>query len=287
MKIKHSTIHKIIIAFLILVVLLTISALYYIGNSYYSTSLEERHFHPDNDSLISSGPVGHGLGVIGSLMMAVGLFTYMARKRIRLFSRVGVLKYWLEMHIFLCTLGPVLVLFHTTFKFGGIVAVSFWCMVAVVLSGVIGRFIYVQIPRSIEGRELSLQELEDQKLETNKQLRKTITLDESIYELLDSYSGNESKGIGNQFFKSRKERVALRQLKTELKLQQVPKVKTREILQTYKDQLSLKKRIDRLNMMQNLFKYWHVAHLPFALGMLVIMIVHVTVAITFGAKWIF
>ncbi|MEI6141825.1 MAG: hypothetical protein WCP85_21310 [Mariniphaga sp.] len=287
MKIKHSTVHNTIIALLILVVILTTSTLYYIGNSYYSTSLEERHFHPENDSLIASGPIGHGLGVIGSLMMAVGLFTYMARKRIRFFSRVGVLKYWLEMHIFLCTLGPVLVLFHTTFKFGGIVAISFWCMVAVVLSGVIGRFIYIQIPRSIEGREFSLQELEEQKRETNKQLRKTITLDESIYELLDNYSGNESKGIGNSFFRSSNERGALRQLKTELKLQQVPKDKTRDILQTYKDQLSLKKRIDRLTLMQDLFKYWHVAHLPFALGMLVIMIVHVTVAITFGAKWIF
>jgi hypothetical protein len=160
-------------------------------------------------------------------------------------------------------------------------------MVAVVLSGVIGRFIYIQIPRSIEGREFSLQELEDQKRETNKQLRKTITLDESIYELLDNYSGNESKGVGNLIFRSSKERMALRQLKTELKSQQVPRDKTSEILQTYKDQLSLKKRIDRLTLMQDLFKYWHVAHLPFALGMLVIMIVHVTVAITFGAKWIF
>ncbi|MBK7174902.1 MAG: hypothetical protein IPH84_17120 [Bacteroidales bacterium] len=27
--------------------------------------------------------------------------------------------------------------------------------------------------------------------------------------------------------------------------------------------------------MQNLFKYWHVAHLPFALVMLVIMVIHV------------
>ena len=87
----------------------------------------------------------------------------MARKRYRILSRIGLLKHWLEFHIFLCTLGPILVLFHTAFKFGGLVAISFWSMVAVFLSGIIGRFIYLQIPRTIEGRELSLNEVRDMK----------------------------------------------------------------------------------------------------------------------------
>jgi len=39
--------------------------------------------------------------------------------------------------------------------------------------------------------------------------------------------------------------------------------------------------------MQQLFKYWHVAHLPFAIIMLIILIIHVGVTLTFGYKWIF
>jgi len=39
--------------------------------------------------------------------------------------------------------------------------------------------------------------------------------------------------------------------------------------------------------MQEFLRYWHVAHLPFALIMLVIMIVHIIVALLFGYKWIF
>jgi hypothetical protein len=287
MKVKLATIHKIVISTLIFVVILTVSILTYIGYNYYGTSLEERYFHPENQSLKASGIIGHGLGIIGSLMIIFAVFSYMARKRIKRFGRVGILKYWLEMHIFLCTLGPVLILFHTTFKFGGIVAVSFWSMVAVVLSGVIGRFIYIQIPRSIEGRELSLLELDDIKTETNKQLRKTITLDESIYELINNSAENKSKRSGNLFWSSKEERFAIKKIRTELKLQKVPGDKTREIIQSFKDQISLKKRIERLVTMQNLFKYWHVAHLPFALVMLVIMIIHVVVVITFGYKWIF
>jgi hypothetical protein len=34
-------------------------------------------------------------------------------------------------------------------------------------------------------------------------------------------------------------------------------------------------------------RYWHVAHLPFALIMLVIMLIHVAVALIFGYNWIF
>jgi hypothetical protein len=39
--------------------------------------------------------------------------------------------------------------------------------------------------------------------------------------------------------------------------------------------------------MKNIFKYWHVAHLPFAIVMLTIMVIHVVVTIVFGYKWIF
>lgn len=287
MKFKLATIHKIVISALIFMVVLTVALLLYIGYDYYTTSLEQRYFHPENQSLKASGFIGHGMGIIGSLMILFAVFSYMARKRIQRFSRIGVLKYWLEMHIFLCTLGPVLIVFHTSFKFGGLVAVSFWSMVAVFLSGIIGRFIYIQIPRTIEGRELSLHELADMQSEANKKLRKTITLDESIYELTNQSAESKSKGSGNIFWRSREERVAIKKIRTELKLQKLPREETREVIQLFKEQISMKKRIERLVTMQNLFKYWHVAHLPFALVMLVIMIIHIVVAVTFGYKWIF
>jgi hypothetical protein len=111
------------------------------GFTYYQTSLEERFFHQDHNQLKPSGALGHGYGIAGSLMMIFGVSVYMIRKRFRRFFNIGYLKHWLEFHIFLCTTGPMLILYHTAFKFGGIVAVSFWSMVAVVLSGVAGRFI--------------------------------------------------------------------------------------------------------------------------------------------------
>ncbi|HMT71145.1 MAG TPA: hypothetical protein PKD16_13350, partial [Saprospiraceae bacterium] len=52
-------------------------------------------------------------------------------------------------------------------------------------------------------------------------------------------------------------------------------------------EMALGRKIQRLVTMQKLFRYWHIAHLPFAFIMLIIMIIHVVVAVTFGYTWIF
>lgn len=286
MKNMKIPVHGIVISLLVLTVIGVAAAILLVGYDYYATPLENRPFHSLNQSFKASGLVGHGLGIIGSLLIVIGVFTYMIRKRVRYFTRVGILKYWLEFHIFLCTLGPLLILFHTTFKFGGIVAVSFWSMVAVFLSGIVGRYIYLQIPRSIEGNELSLLELAEQQEEMTRQLRKSVTLDEKLYELVNqNSSGNSrSKGFLRQHLE---ERQAVQYLKKELRLQKIPSARSDEIIRQFKAQLKLKRRIERLVTMQKLFAYWHVAHLPFALIMLVVMIIHLVVALTFGYKWIF
>ncbi len=205
---------------LVSIVVVTTIFLLFKGYSYYNTPIAERFYHPDHNEFKPSGLYGHGMGIAGTLLVLIGVFGYMAKKKYRSLARLGRLKYWLEFHIFLCSLGPVLILFHTAFKFGGLVSVSFWSMVAVVASGVIGRFIYIQIPRTIEGRELSLNEVKEMK--------------------------------GN-----------------------------------LEDIITLNKRIERLQTMQKLFKYWHVAHLPFAIVMLVIMVIHVAITLALGYRWIF
>lgn len=262
------------------------------GFSYYTTGLEQRFFDPVHPELKPSGSIGHGLGIAGSLFMLVGVFSYMARKRLRSFSRVGILKHWLEFHIFLCTLGPVLVLFHTAFKFGGIVAISFWSMVMVFLSGVIGRFIYIQIPRTIEGREMSLSEVRNLKKNVSELLSDVIDSESESYQIITesvkrkftTNEGNLLSLIIRTFFEDRR---TVKNVKRVLKQNEIARSQRKKVVKLVKSEISLNRRIDRLQTMQNLFKYWHVAHLPFAIVMLIIMLIHVGVTITFGYRWIF
>ena len=284
--------HRFYIFVLILIVILTTLTLAYIGYSYYMLPLEERFFNQDNALLKPSGSWGHGFGIIGSLLIIFGVFLYMARKRIRSFSRLGLVKYWLEFHIFLCTIGPVLILYHTAFKFGGLVAVSFWSMVAVFLSGIIGRFIYIQIPRTIEGRELSLTEIRDMKSNIGAVLTGSYHLDEESYNLIVESTKNKEQQYHNNILvsfikKFADDRRTIRKVKAVVKRNQLSHSESRKVLNLVKHDISLNRRIERLITMQNLFRYWHVAHLPFAIVMLIIMVIHVAVTIVFGYRWIF
>jgi len=284
--------HKVYIGTMTLIVIAVLVYLVYNGFTFYNTSLEERFYHPDYDSLKPSGIWGHGLGIFGTLFMVIGVSVYMMRKRMRSMMRMGKIKHWLEFHIFLCVLGPVLVLFHTSFKFGGLVSISFWSMVAVFLSGIIGRFIYLQIPRSIEGRELSLNEIRDMKSDIGIILKTKFSLDKaSIETILESTritgTPNHFKPGVLYFRKNREDRLKVRRIRLALKKSKLSRIQRSRVIKLVKNEISINRRIDRLQTMQNLFKYWHVVHLPFALLMLIIMVVHVAVTIVFGYKWIF
>lgn len=258
------------------------------GYSYYTTSLKERFFHSGDELLRSSGLLGHGLGIIGSILIVTGVFSYMARKRIRRFSRVGLMKNWLVFHIFLCSLGSILILFHTTFKFGGLIAVGFWSLVLVVGSGIIGRYIYNQIPRTIEGRELSLQELHQLQKNIGEVLRAKYSIDEGLSAMVREYQKSfEDNNLIHWLRTYFNDLSFLRKLKREVRAQHLSRKDEQQVVRLLKEEISLNHRIRRLSAINRLFRYWHVIHLPFALVMLVIMIIHVVVVVLFGYKWIF
>ncbi len=273
------TMHAIYVMAMIVIVVMVTVYLSYIGYTYYVLPIEERFYHEQYHWFKPSGLFGQGLGVVGTAMMFVGVFIYIAHKRYNILGKRIRLKYLLEFHIFLCTLGPILVLFHTTFKFGGIVSIAFWSMVAVVLSGVIGRFIYIRIPRSIEGRALTIDEL---------QIHKSDLVDS-----LQTMLGDETEQVKSILLKESKtglfsgKQSTLKKIKRFLKQKGKSKKDIRSICKIVGEEITLSHRISRLAMMKKLFDYWHVAHMPFAIIMLIIVVVHVIVAFSFGYNWIF
>lgn len=285
--------NKLYILSLSTIVIFTAAFLGYKGYSYYSTPVVERFYHPEHNNFKPGGIYGHGLGILGTFLIAFGVFMYIARKRYKFMANWGRLKYWLEFHIFLCSLGPVLILFHTAFKIGGVVSIAFWSMVAVVASGVIGRYIYIQIPRTIEGRELSLQEVKNMKTGIEDNLKANLNTSEQtwqkILEILSSQSGTVQAGISlgsifPNYFENRRKVYELRQF---LKANHLDKKESGVVISLVKQELTINSRIERLQALQALFRYWHVAHLPFAIIMTIILAVHVAITLALGYKWIF
>ena len=93
---------------------------------------------------------GHGLGIIGFVLMLMTEILYSLRKRMRT-VRFGRMSMWLRFHIFSGLVGPYMVLLHTSWKFNGLAGVTTLLTVIIVISGFVGRYIYTRIPRTADG----------------------------------------------------------------------------------------------------------------------------------------
>jgi len=286
--------HALYVALLFSVGFLIVGGVAIHGADYYLTPEKERPFHPQYDQLKPTGFLGHGYGIVGSAMILVGVGIYSSRKRIRTLSSFGKLKHFLEFHIFLCTTGPALVVFHTTFKFGGLVAISFWSMVAVVLSGVIGRYLYVQIPKGIQGNEISMAELNARHALLGDQLMKGYGIPRELLSQIDSLArpprpAAEMSALEtmqflllSDFRRGRK----LRAIAGAVRSRSFPHGVMKGLLSIARERLVLTRRIALLEKLRALFAHWHVIHFPFSIIMLIILLVHVGVALAFGYWWV-
>jgi hypothetical protein len=96
---------------------------------------------------------GHGMGVIGFILMLMTETLYSLRKRSRS-VRWGRMSNWLQFHIFTGLVGPYMVLLHTAWKFNGLAGVTTLFTIVIVISGFIGRYIFTRIPRTMDGLEI-------------------------------------------------------------------------------------------------------------------------------------
>jgi hypothetical protein len=96
---------------------------------------------------------GHGMGIVGFVLMLMTETLYSLRKRSR-GIRWGRMSNWLQFHIITGLVGPYMVLLHTSWKFNGLAGVTTLLTIVIVISGFIGRYIYTRIPRTMDGIEI-------------------------------------------------------------------------------------------------------------------------------------
>jgi hypothetical protein len=293
---------RILSIMLILVWLGTVAVVLRSGVDYYLTPLQDRPFSDLHDLHKPSGTVGHGLGIAGSSLLFIGVVFYTLRKRVGWLSGVGKLSTWLQVHIFLCTLGPALVLFHTTFKFGGIVSIAFWSMTIVVLSGVFGRYVYGRIPKTIHGQLRSLESIRQQEAELITAISEQSGLSHEHADAL--FPGTERRAARGIFHAlllavyydfsrgSRKRHIKKTISRTIARAgdnsgENIPRDTRDSIVRLALSRLRLEQQIVVMEPLQRAFGYWHLLHLPLASVMALVVIVHVAVSVLFGYTWVF
>ena len=155
------TSHKVLVTTMVCAAVAVSLYLAWSGGSYYLLPLTERPFHPLHVALRPAGYVGIRLGVAASILFA-GIYLYPLRKRIKPLQRIGKTSRWLNVHVLLGLIVPVIVTYHSSLKLHGLAGMAYWIMMAIVVSGIVGRYLYSQIPRSMGAAELTLRELTDE-----------------------------------------------------------------------------------------------------------------------------
>jgi len=259
------------------------------GASYYLTSFGQRPRHAGYAVFRPAGSLGLAFGLAGAAML-VSLLFYSMRKRTKLFGSLFRIKYWLQIHILFGIAGPLFILLHTSFKLNGLVSVSFWSMVAVALSGVFGRYLYIQIPRNIRGDELTVAELEKQDEILTEELHAVAGMNRGdvaqLMEILYGSGGDERVTPWQMILGDIRRKWQLRGARRAILSRfSIPRSGLESLMDIALQKSLLRIRIARSRQVHKWFHYWHVIHRPFAVVMYLIMVIHIVVALLFGISW--
>jgi hypothetical protein len=276
--------HVLVLAFAVIAVIYAVVYFRAGGQAYYGVPQGVRGYAPGHRLLRPAGRYGISFGIAGLGLIFVTLL-YVLRKKAKWLSRIGNLKIWLEVHIFCGIVGPAIITLHTSFKFNGIISVAYWSMVVVVLSGFVGRYLFVRIPKTMRGAELSAGDLEARAAEIRVQLAAEGLPAARLAEV-DALDAQPPRGLGtfiaSFFFGEFRAWLRFRRLGSRMRAAGVQHELVTQTIALAAERGALMRRIAFLGRTKKLFELWHVLHKPLVYVMLAIAALHVFVAVYFG-----
>jgi len=291
-KVTAAVPHKVFIVFLLMTIVTAAIAVGVRGFSYYTTPLQLRPFRGDYETMKPSGRYSQGLGVIGATMIVIGVTLYSTRKRVRALWSLGTLSRWQEFHIFLCLLGPVLVVYHTTFKASGIAGITLWTMLSVAASGVVGRVLYVQIPRNRKGAELTAAQISEELERLGSKLASSPVGVQLVRRMDQSFASLRKPANLPQMVQTFGKLYSIRgkvkrSVHAIISSNPQSQQSARQLYHAAVARATLIQKSIVLAEAEKLFYYWHVVHVPFTVIMFITLAAHVTVNVLLGYTWIF
>lgn len=245
-------------------------------------------FEPGSDA-------SYWLAVVGGSMM-LSLLLYPARKYLRPLHRLGPLKWWFRAHLVCGIGGPWLIAVHSAFRVGSVNAgVALGCMVVTVASGVVGRWLYVNVHRGLHGERMSLRELQLRAGMVEDEARSRLAFAPAVEARLRDFERRalaaEQPTLATHLRRAcwlpllqRRERAACRrELEPALEAlaartnpdAQRRDLQRRQALRFVERYLDAVVRVAQYAAFERLFALWHVAHLPFVVLLAVSAVVHV------------
>jgi hypothetical protein len=244
---------------------------------------------PTSAYLSPQSGLGYALGIAGGSMMLL-LLLYPVRKRMPRARYVGSTRSWFRLHMTLGILGPALILFHSNFSLGATNSnVALVCMLIVSGSGLFGRYFYRHIHLELNGREATLDEL--QEFSSRLQLTSTVSFLPVLARRIDEEQAViERRSAATPLLlrpllgaiwatgaRRRLRRAVRDAIATGAERRRDP---SRVSLQqtTYRyidDRIGAARRVLEFRAFQKLFSLWHALHMPLFLMLIIAGTVHV------------
>lgn len=296
---KPDRAHRVLLMFGYVVAITLILGLAVYGFDYYTLGAAARPFSPKHAILKPSGAVGLKLGFLG-LGMFFAIFLYPLRKHWSWLGRKGSSRHWLDFHVLLGLSAPFVIAFHSSFKFGGFAGTAFWIMLAVSISGVVGRYLYAQIPRSLNAAEISMSELQDIRTRLAEQLAQQALLPQADLRSLLRLPSRErverlpmiaaivymmALDLARGFRIAKLRRHALpfwNKVTTLAGFMPTRHANLEKAIRIARDEAALAKRVLFLSRSQQVFHLWHVVHKPFSYTFAVLALIHIGVVMMMG-----
>jgi len=247
---------------------------------------------------------GYNLGLAGGLMMLT-LLLYPLRKRWSFLNNFGFLPTWFKWHMVLGILGPLTIIFHSTYHVyipfihptGSInAAVAMYCMLLVSGSGTFGRFFYTKIHHGLYGRQTTVNELRAE-MEQTGDVKSMFSFAPGVEKALEEFRAKAeqyAKGTGYGFANFVKVGFEASALSRELskEVHQIMHAQAREnnfnaqqlagmeaMYKEYHEKIIVYLRAVRdsaqFRTYERLFSWWHIFHIPLVYMMVFSAIYHV------------
>lgn len=260
------------------------------GWDYYGLSSLERLKHPAHKLLKPAGPWGHGVGIVATLFM-LSNFLYSARKRFELLKGWGSIRRWLTFHQFVGVMSPIAIAFHATFKSNNLLATATSVSVAVVvLTGLLGRFIYGLIP-SRDGRQSELNELQARWTRLKEQAHALLANATDALQVQTALE-EATAPVGNTslagFLITRPiEAMATRRMLRRLRPLFPSEDTFEDFGHAYRRLRTLRSQVGFYGRLKRLMQVWRIFHVVLAVALVFMIAAHIAVSLYLGYFWVF
>ena len=257
-----------------------LAAMAWLGRAYYFLPPAMKPLSELHAKLRPSGSIGLACGIIGLTLILLNL-AYLVRSTHVRWDWMGSLRSWMSMHVFTGIIGGLFVLLHSAFQLRNpMAAIAGVSLFIVVGTGIVGRFIYTRVPRSPQGRELELNELEKAIKELHLELSKK-GMEVTEETAVASHKGVLS-ALAGLLSSDRKEELEYDNLHRAVMASPQMAASAAGILPLARRFVQEKSQRARYQELRDLMRIWRVFHRWFSIMMLVVAVLHVLVATNLG-----